>query len=206
MERAASSIVPSVADIDRSLRPGARFECGHRSGRGCPVVCWPGTATGRVTDGSDARERPPRRGPGRRGRDCWCRCGSSDSPCRPSSPACCSTRSTRPSSRRSPTLPLDGYQGYDKALDIYYLTHRLHLDAAELDQPRSPSRSPASCSTTAWSASSCSRSRQIRALLLIFPNTFEYFFDLLRGASGVRWDPRRMTAGCSSARRRSSGS
>ena len=33
---------------------------------------------------------------------------------------------------------------------------------------------------------------QIRAFLLIFPNTFEYFFDFYEGVR-ARWDPRRMS-------------
>jgi hypothetical protein len=88
-------------------------------------------------------------------------------------------------------LPLDGYQGYDKALDIYYLT------IAYISTLRN------------WSnhfAFEVSRFlfyyRLVgvvlfeilhwRSLLLIFPNTFEYFF-ILYEAYRLRWDPRRMS-------------
>ncbi|HVQ87302.1 MAG TPA: hypothetical protein VMT88_03875 [Actinomycetes bacterium] len=86
---------------------------------------------------------------------------------------------------------LSGYQSYDKALDIYYLT------IAYLATMRN------------WSNQSAFRvSRflffyrlvgvvafeftQVRALLLIFPNTFEYFF-IFYEAVRSRWEPRRMT-------------
>jgi hypothetical protein len=88
-------------------------------------------------------------------------------------------------------LPLDGYQGYDKALDIYYLT------IAYISTLRN------------WSNHLAFRvSRflfyyrlvgvtlfellQWRPLLLILPNTFEYFFIFYEGYR-LRWDPLRMT-------------
>jgi hypothetical protein len=88
-------------------------------------------------------------------------------------------------------LNLDFYQGYDKALDIYYLT------IAYLSTLRN------------WTSGiSFEVSRfliyyrlvgvvlfemsQIRAILLVFPNTFEYFFDFYE-AVRLRWDPRRMS-------------
>ena len=87
-------------------------------------------------------------------------------------------------------LNLDGYQGYDKALDIYYLS------IAYLATLRN------------WSNLTAFRTSrflyfyrmvgvvlfellQIRALLLIFPNTFEYFFDWYE-AVRLRWNPARM--------------
>ena len=92
----------------------------------------------------------------------------------------------------------DGYQGYDKALDVYYLsvaytatmrnwTNRSALAAAQflwlyrltgvtlfevLHDPSDPS---------SW-----------RWLLLVFPNTFEYFF-IAYEAIRLRWDPRRLS-------------
>ncbi len=92
-------------------------------------------------------------------------------------------------------LNLDGYQGYDKALDIYYLAiayistlrnwtnqfafkvsrflwyYRLFgVTLFELTyEPPGP-----------------------RWLLLIFPNTFEYFF-IYYEAARLRWDPRRLS-------------
>jgi hypothetical protein len=89
------------------------------------------------------------------------------------------------------SLPLEGYQSYDKALDIYYLS------IAYISTLRN---------WTNQFAFEISRflyyyrlvgvvlfeSTQIRTLLLIFPNTFEYFFIFLEAAS-LRWDMRKMT-------------
>jgi hypothetical protein len=91
------------------------------------------------------------------------------------------------------TLPLDGYQGYDKALDIYYLS------IAYISTLRN---------WTSHFAIEIARFllyyrligvvlfeiTQVRPLLLIFPNTFEYFF-IFYEAVRVRWDPRRMSRG-----------
>ncbi len=88
-------------------------------------------------------------------------------------------------------LPLDGYQSYDKALDIYYLT------IAYISTFRN------------WIngfAFQISRFllyyrlvgvvlfelTQLRALLLIFPNTFEYFF-IWYEAVRVFWDVRKLS-------------
>jgi hypothetical protein len=89
------------------------------------------------------------------------------------------------------TLDLAGYQGYDKALDVYYLT------IAYLSTMRN------------WSnlyAFEVARFllyyrlvgvlifeyTQNRTVLLIFPNTFEYFF-IFYEAVRLRWNPRRMS-------------
>ncbi len=92
----------------------------------------------------------------------------------------------------------NGYQGYDKALDVYYLsvayvatmrnwTNRSALAAAQFlwlyrlfgvtlfECVRDPS------DPSSW-----------RWLLLVFPNTFEYFFIAYEGVR-LRWDPRRMS-------------
>jgi hypothetical protein len=90
------------------------------------------------------------------------------------------------------TLPLAGYQSYDKALDVYYLT------IAYLSTLRN---------WTNLTAFAMSRFLfyfrlvgtllfellQVRALLLLFPNTFEYFFLFYEGVR-LRWNPRRMGA------------
>ena len=88
-------------------------------------------------------------------------------------------------------LNLDGYQGYDKALDIYYLT------VAYISTLRN------------WTSLFAFKMGRFlwyyrllgvvlfefignRALLFIFPNTFEYFFiyyEIVR----LRWDPRRLS-------------
>ena len=89
------------------------------------------------------------------------------------------------------SLPLDGYQSYDKALDIYYLT------VAYISTFRN------------WTNNFAFRvsqflyyyrlvgvvlfeTTQLRALLLVFPNTFEYFF-IWYEAVKLWWNPRKLT-------------
>ncbi|CUS04805.2 conserved membrane protein of unknown function [Candidatus Promineifilum breve] len=89
------------------------------------------------------------------------------------------------------TMSLDGYQGYDKALDIYYLT------VAYISTFRN------------WVNSYAFRTSrflyyyrlvgvvlfeltQFRPLLLIFPNVFEYFF-IWYEAVRLLWNPARLT-------------
>lgn len=88
-------------------------------------------------------------------------------------------------------LPLDGYQSYDKALDIYYLT------VAYISTFRN---------WTNLFAFRVSRflyyyrlvgvvlfeTTQLRWLLLIFPNTFEYFF-IWYEAVKLWWNPRKLS-------------
>ncbi len=88
-------------------------------------------------------------------------------------------------------LDLDGYQGYDKALDVYYLT------IAYLSTIRN------------WIDPFAFRTAQflwyyrlvgvvlfeltgVRAVLIIFPNTFEYFF-IFYEAVRLWWNPGRLT-------------
>ena len=88
-------------------------------------------------------------------------------------------------------LDLTGYQGYDKALDVYYLaiaylsTFRNWADpfAARAAQLLWYYRL---VGVVAFELS------QVRALLLIFPNTFEYFF-IAYEAVRLGWDPRRLS-------------
>ncbi len=89
-------------------------------------------------------------------------------------------------------LTFEGYQGYDKALDIYYLA------IAYIATLRN---------WTNFAAVRISRflfyyrlvgvvmfeMLQFRWLLLIFPNVFEYFF-IFYEVYRLRWDPRRLTA------------
>ena len=90
-------------------------------------------------------------------------------------------------------LPLDNYQGYDKALDIYYLTlaymstYRTwtNLFGFKLDPFFFYYRL---IGITLFELI------QFRPLMLIFPNTFEYFFifyEIVR----LKWDPRRLGKG-----------
>ena len=91
-------------------------------------------------------------------------------------------------------LELAGYQSYDKALDVFYLT------MAYLAMLRNW-RSGAAFTVARFlfyyrlvgSAVFELSGAEHRFLLLVFPNTFEYFFicyELVR----VRWDPRRRSA------------
>jgi hypothetical protein len=88
-------------------------------------------------------------------------------------------------------LNLDGYQNYDKALDIYYLT------IAFLAVYRNWAN------TTAINVARFLWYYRLvgvwlfevtgeRWILFIFPNTFEYFF-IAYVAIGTQWDPRRLT-------------
>ena len=88
-------------------------------------------------------------------------------------------------------LNLDGYQNYDKALDIFYLT------VAFLAVYRNWTNSTAIVvARFLWYYRLIGvwlfEVTQERWVLLVFPNTFEYFFiayELLR----TQWDPRRLT-------------
>jgi hypothetical protein len=89
------------------------------------------------------------------------------------------------------SLDLSGYQQYDKALDIYYLS------IAYVATLRNWTNLPAfSVSRFLYYYRLVGvvifELSQIRAVLLIFPNTFEYFFDAYEGVR-ARWDPRRMS-------------
>jgi hypothetical protein len=88
--------------------------------------------------------------------------------------------------------PLAGYQSYDKALDIYYLTIAFlstfrnweNLKAFEVSRFLFYYR---------LIGVVLFESTQLRALLLFFPNTFEYFFIFME-AVRTRWNPKRMAA------------
>jgi hypothetical protein len=87
-------------------------------------------------------------------------------------------------------LSLAGYQGYDKALDIYYLaiayisTHRNWANARAFQVGRL---------LFYWRLVGVAlfEVTQQRFLLLVFPNTFEYFFIFFE-AFRLRWDPNRL--------------
>ncbi|MCA9858696.1 MAG: hypothetical protein KC438_03200 [Thermomicrobiales bacterium] len=89
------------------------------------------------------------------------------------------------------TLNLDWYQGYDKALDVYYLA------IAYIATMRNWTNLHAfGVGRFLWYYRLIGvvlfEALQIRALLFIFPNTFEYFFDFIEGVR-TRWNPRRLT-------------
>jgi uncharacterized membrane protein len=87
-------------------------------------------------------------------------------------------------------LPLDHYQGYDKALDIYYLTiayitmlrNWQHLFAFKVGR-----------FLFYWRLVGVAlfELSELRPLLLIFPNTFEYFF-IFYEICRLRWNPARI--------------
>ena len=89
------------------------------------------------------------------------------------------------------SLDLDGYQSYDKALDVYYLSmaylamHRNWVSRPAFDVGRF-------LYYYRLVGVVLFEQTQIRALLLVFPNTFEYLFDVIE-AIRTRWDPRRLT-------------
>jgi hypothetical protein len=86
-----------------------------------------------------------------------------------------------------PDIPLEGYQSYDKSLDIYYLaiiyvsTFRNWLSPAAFK-----------VSFFLWYYRLIGvvafELTQVRAILFIFPNTFEYFFDFIEAVRlGWNW-------------------
>jgi len=88
-------------------------------------------------------------------------------------------------------LPLEGYQGYDKALDIYYLT------VAYISTLRNWTNLFAfrvSRFLFYWRLVGVAlfELTHLRSLLLILPNTFEYFF-IFYEAYRLRWNPKPMT-------------
>ena len=89
-------------------------------------------------------------------------------------------------------LNLDGYQNYDKALDIFYLT------IAFLAVYRNWTNTTAiNVARFLWYYRLFGvwlfEVLQERWLLFVFPNTFEYFF-IAYVAIATRWDPRRLTS------------
>jgi hypothetical protein len=90
-------------------------------------------------------------------------------------------------------IELDDYQSYDKALDVYYLSmaylamlrNWVSRDAFDVGRFLFYYRLVGVV---------LFEQTQIRALLLVFPNTFEYFFDAYE-AIRTRWDPRRLARG-----------
>ncbi|OQA41217.1 MAG: hypothetical protein BWY52_02642 [Chloroflexi bacterium ADurb.Bin325] len=87
-------------------------------------------------------------------------------------------------------LPLDGYQGYDKALDVYYLT--IAYIAAMRNWANLPAfRVSRFLNYYRLVGVAAFELSHLRVLLLIFPNTFEYFF-IFYEAVRARWNPLRM--------------
>jgi hypothetical protein len=89
-----------------------------------------------------------------------------------------------------PSLNLEGYQGYDKALDVYYLSIAY---IATLRNWENRLAFQASRFLFYWRLAGVAlfELTHLRALLLVFPNTFEYFF-IFYEAYRLRRDPARM--------------
>jgi hypothetical protein len=88
-------------------------------------------------------------------------------------------------------LNLDFYQGYDKALDNYYLT-LAYISTLRNWTNRSAFGISRFLLYYRFVGVVIFELSQIRAVLLLFPNTFEYFFDFYEIVR-LRWDPRRMS-------------
>jgi hypothetical protein len=89
-----------------------------------------------------------------------------------------------------PAIPLEGYQSYDKSLDIYYLAIIYMSTLRNWTNTYAFKMSwflyyYRLVGVVAFELT------QVRALLFIFPNTFEYFFDFVE-AVRLRWDWARM--------------
>ncbi|MBN2204941.1 MAG: hypothetical protein JW767_07960 [Thermoleophilia bacterium] len=89
-----------------------------------------------------------------------------------------------------PDIPLEGYQSYDKSLDIYYLAIMYMATMRNWVNPMAFKMSfflyyYRLVGVVAFELS------QVRAILFIFPNTFEYFWDFVE-AVRMRWNTMRM--------------
>jgi hypothetical protein len=93
--------------------------------------------------------------------------------------------------QRFTTLDLGFYQGYDKALDVYYLT-LAYLSTLRNWTHRSAFAVDRFLLYYRLVGVLLFELTQVRAVLLIFPNTFEYFFDFYEGVR-LRWNPLRMS-------------
>jgi hypothetical protein len=88
-------------------------------------------------------------------------------------------------------IPLDSYQNYDKALDIYYLAIA-YLSTFKNWKNIYGFRVSRFLFYYRMIGDALFQITDIRALLFIFPNTFEYFFDFYEGVA-TRYDPKRLT-------------
>jgi hypothetical protein len=90
-----------------------------------------------------------------------------------------------------PGLDLSSYQGYDKALDIYYLSIAY---ISTLRNWKNLFAFQVSRFLFYWRLVGVAlfELTQLRPLLLIFPNTFEFFF-IFYEAYRLRWDPKWMS-------------
>ncbi len=89
-----------------------------------------------------------------------------------------------------PAIPLDGYQSYDKALDIYYLTIT-YLATFRNWTNEFAFKTSLFLFYYRLVGVVLFELTQVRAILFIFPNTFEYFF-IFYEAVRSRWSTARM--------------
>ena len=89
-----------------------------------------------------------------------------------------------------PTIPLDGYQSYDKALDVYYLSIA-YLSTLRNWTNQGAFRMSQFLYYYRMIGVVAFELTQVRAVLFIFPNTFEYFF-LFVEAVRLGWDTKHM--------------
>ena len=87
-------------------------------------------------------------------------------------------------------LNLTNYQSYDKALDIYYLTIAYLSTLRNWADPTALGISRLLFYVRLVGVA-LFEFTQLRPMLLLFPNTFEYFF-IFYEAVRLRWDPRRL--------------
>ncbi|HSJ56882.1 MAG TPA: hypothetical protein VLC95_06860 [Anaerolineae bacterium] len=87
-------------------------------------------------------------------------------------------------------LPLEGYQGYDKALDIYYLTIAYISTLANWED-RFALRLGRALFYWRLIGVALFEVTDVRGLLLLFPNTFEYYF-IFYEVCRLRWKPERV--------------
>jgi hypothetical protein len=89
-----------------------------------------------------------------------------------------------------PAIPLEGYQSYDKSLDIYYLAI-IYMSTLRNWTNAYAFRMSFFLYYYRLVGVLAFELTQVRAILFIFPNTFEYFFDFVE-AVRLRWNWKHM--------------
>ena len=92
--------------------------------------------------------------------------------------------------QKFPDIPLEGYQSYDKSLDIYYLAI-IYFATMRNWTNRPAFRTSFFLYYYRLVGVVAFELSQVRAILFIFPNTFEYFYDFIE-AVHLRWDWKRV--------------
>ena len=92
--------------------------------------------------------------------------------------------------QKFPDIPLEGYQSYDKSLDIYYLAI-IYFATMRNWTNRPAFRTSFFLYYYRLVGVVAFELSQVRAILFVFPNTFEYFYDFIE-AVHLRWDWKRV--------------